>query len=123
MMKSCPTLMTKKKTNRTGMIGPLMEKKGKMMIQNCSVYSVILNSIQVIQSLSHCFSSHSFDFGSIKTTLNLDFYGCFKLINYVRSQVAANRCWSCGSICESRQELLDHLHEPSGFGSSNLPWD
>ncbi|KAD2393956.1 hypothetical protein E3N88_40933 [Mikania micrantha] len=71
----------------------------------------------------HCQMSHSFDFGRIKTTMNLNFYGCFKLINYVRSQVAQKRCWSCGSTCNSRQELLDHLHEPSGFESSNLPWD
>ncbi|KAI7749371.1 hypothetical protein M8C21_000721 [Ambrosia artemisiifolia] len=71
----------------------------------------------------HCVSTHCFDFKSIKTTLKLDFYGCFKLINYVRSQVAKNQCWSCGSTCESRKELQDHLHEPSGFGGSNLPWD
>ncbi|KVH93500.1 probable protein arginine N-methyltransferase 3 [Cynara cardunculus var. scolymus] len=71
----------------------------------------------------HCHSSHSFDFGSIRTTMKLDFYGCFKLLNYVRSQVARNQCWSCGSICQSRQELQDHLHEQSGFESNNLPWD
>ncbi|CAH1426859.1 unnamed protein product [Lactuca virosa] len=70
----------------------------------------------------HCFSSHSFDFGSIRTTMNLDFYGCFKLLNYIRSQVGQNRCWSCGTTCQSRSELQDHLHEPS-LGSSNLPWD
>ncbi|XP_076927323.1 putative protein arginine N-methyltransferase 3 [Bidens hawaiensis] len=71
----------------------------------------------------HCGSSHRFDFTRIKAALKLDFYGCVKLINYVRSKVAENRCWSCGSTCESRKELQDHLHEPSGFGSSNLPWD
>ncbi|KAI3814805.1 hypothetical protein L1987_14450 [Smallanthus sonchifolius] len=71
----------------------------------------------------HCCLSHSFYFGSMKTTMNLDFYGCFKLINYVRSQVARNRCWSCGSTCNSRQELFDHLHESFGFESGNLPWD
>ncbi|KAI3711859.1 hypothetical protein L1987_70408 [Smallanthus sonchifolius] len=71
----------------------------------------------------HCCLSHSFDFGSMKTTMKLDFYGCLKLINYVRSQVARNRCWSCGSTCNSRQELLDHLHESFGFEGGNLPWD
>lgn len=71
----------------------------------------------------HCRSTHKFDFGSIRMTMKLDFYGCFKLINYVRSQVALNRCWSCGTTCESRQELHDHLHEPSGLESSNLPWN
>lgn len=33
-----------------------------------------------------------------------------------------NRCWSCGTTCQSRLELQDHLHEPS-LASSNLPWD
>lgn len=37
--------------------------------------------------------------------------------------MANNKCWSCGSTCESRQELQDHLHETSGFGSGNLPWN
>ncbi|KAI3790614.1 hypothetical protein L2E82_03786 [Cichorium intybus] len=70
----------------------------------------------------HCRSSHSFDFGSIRTSMNLDFYGCFKLLNYIRSQVTENRCWSCGITCQSRPELQSHLHEPS-LESSNLPWD
>ncbi|GFY92374.1 protein arginine methyltransferase 3 [Actinidia rufa] len=34
----------------------------------------------------HCNSIHHFDFHGIRTALGLDFYGCFKLINYVRSQ-------------------------------------
>lgn len=36
----------------------------------------------------HCASAHSFDFYEIKRTHKLDFYKCFMLINYVRSQVA-----------------------------------
>lgn len=36
----------------------------------------------------HCSSGHHFDFSRIKNTLSLDFYGSFKLINYVRSQVS-----------------------------------
>ena len=35
----------------------------------------------------HCASSHHFDFNAIKKILSLDFYGCFKLINYIRFQV------------------------------------
>ncbi|KAI3990041.1 hypothetical protein MKX01_013527 [Papaver californicum] len=42
----------------------------------------------------HCSSNHSFDFQSMKKTLSLNFYDSFKLINYVRSQVAENRSWS-----------------------------
>lgn len=36
----------------------------------------------------HCSLSHHFDFRGIRTELGLDFYGAFKLINYVRSQVS-----------------------------------
>ncbi|XP_071716065.1 probable protein arginine N-methyltransferase 3 [Rutidosis leptorrhynchoides] len=72
----------------------------------------------------HCDSSHSFNFKKIRTYVKLDFYGCFKLINYVRSKVAQNRCWSCGISCESRQELQSHLHIPYGYVCvNNKPWD
>ncbi|OMO87256.1 Protein arginine N-methyltransferase [Corchorus olitorius] len=59
----------------------------------------------------HCRLTHYFDFNGIKTELGLDFYGCFKLINFVRSQVAHNKCWSCGVCCQSKQELQSHLHQ------------
>lgn len=36
---------------------------------------------------NHCESTHGFDFRGLKNRFGLDFYGCFKLINYVRSQV------------------------------------
>lgn len=35
----------------------------------------------------HCRLTHFFDFNGIRKDLGLDFYGSFKLINYVRSQV------------------------------------
>lgn len=35
----------------------------------------------------HCSSAHHFNFQSIRKNLCLDFYGSFKLINFVRSQV------------------------------------
>ncbi|XP_022745039.1 probable protein arginine N-methyltransferase 3 [Durio zibethinus] len=59
----------------------------------------------------HCRLTHFFDFNGIRKELGLDFYGSFKLINYVRSQVADNRCWSCGVHCQSKQELRSHLHQ------------
>ncbi|KAK2989873.1 hypothetical protein RJ640_015205 [Escallonia rubra] len=59
----------------------------------------------------HCTSTHSFDFRRIRKTLALDFYASFKLINFVRSQVAQNMCWSCGLHCQSNQDLHNHLHE------------
>jgi type I protein arginine methyltransferase len=37
--------------------------------------------------LSHLKHDHDFDFKSIKSKLRLDFYGCIKLINYIRGQV------------------------------------
>ncbi|MCE0481589.1 Protein arginine N-methyltransferase 3 [Datura stramonium] len=44
----------------------------------------------------HCASAHHFHFNTLKTTLALDFlWLLFKLINYVRSKVAENKCWSC----------------------------
>ncbi|KAI4382947.1 hypothetical protein MLD38_008838 [Melastoma candidum] len=59
----------------------------------------------------HCARVHAFDFGGIRKSLGLDFYGSFKLLNYVRSRVAENRCWSCGEKCDSNDDLLNHLHE------------
>ena len=35
----------------------------------------------------HCASLHRFDFHAIRTTLSLDFYASFKLINFIRSLV------------------------------------
>ncbi|KAE8713842.1 putative protein arginine N-methyltransferase 3 [Hibiscus syriacus] len=59
----------------------------------------------------HCRLTHFFDFNGIRKELGLDFYGSFKLINYVRSQVTNNRCWSCGVHCQSKQDLQSHLHQ------------
>ena len=35
----------------------------------------------------HCASVHYFDFAGIKKSLDLDFYGCVKLVNYIRRMV------------------------------------
>ncbi|ESR45657.1 hypothetical protein CICLE_v100006501mg, partial [Citrus x clementina] len=71
----------------------------------------------------HCRLSHCFDFHSVKTELRLDFYGSFKLINYIRSQVAENRCWICGLTCQSNQDLQNHLHEAYNLKETKLRWD
>ncbi|KAF8395717.1 hypothetical protein HHK36_019667 [Tetracentron sinense] len=71
----------------------------------------------------HCSSNHYFDFQSIRKTMGLDFYDSFKLINYVRSQVAANRCWSCGLTCQSNKDLQNHLHEVVSFKDIKLLWE
>lgn len=41
----------------------------------------------------HCKLEHEFDFRGICKASMLDFYGSMKLINFVRSQVAQNKCW------------------------------
>ncbi|KAL5994786.1 Protein arginine N-methyltransferase 3 [Asimina triloba] len=76
----------------------------------------------------HCRSFHAFDFEAIRKGLQLDFYGSFKLINYIRSQVnykevAVNKCWSCDSTFQSNKDLQNHLHIAVTFGrDSKLPW-
>lgn len=37
--------------------------------------------------------------------------------------MAEKTCWCCGITCESKQELLHHLHEASSFDDKRLPWD
>lgn len=49
---------------------------------------------------AHCGSEHGFDFQKVVRELGLDFYGCIKLINFVRSKVAENKCWSCAEISQ-----------------------
>lgn len=73
--------------------------------------------------LEHCASEHHFNFLRIRKTLGLDFYGCFRLVNYIRAMVAQNICWSCGHQCKSDQELQTHLHEGSVMGELKLLWD
>ncbi|KAL9407158.1 hypothetical protein Peur_004130 [Populus x canadensis] len=71
----------------------------------------------------HCRLAHKFDFDGIRKELGLDFYGSFKLINYVRSQVAENRCWSCGLACQSQQDIQNHLHETVKLKDIKPLWD
>ncbi|KAH0981362.1 hypothetical protein GBA52_008539 [Prunus armeniaca] len=71
----------------------------------------------------HCSSTHHFDFRAIRKALGLNFYGSFKLINFVRSQVVENRCWSCGLTCQSNQDLQNHLHETVNFKDITPLWD
>lgn len=72
---------------------------------------------------NHCNSVHYFDFHSIRRALGLDFYGSFKIINYIRSQVADNRCWSCGLSCKSNQDLQNHLHKILNLDDIKALWD
>ncbi|KAI5008313.1 hypothetical protein ZWY2020_009361 [Hordeum vulgare] len=49
---------------------------------------------------AHCGNEHGFDFHKLVRELGLDFYGCIKLINFVRSKVAENKSWSCAEISQ-----------------------
>uniref|UniRef100_A0ACD5YXF3 Uncharacterized protein n=1 Tax=Avena sativa TaxID=4498 RepID=A0ACD5YXF3_AVESA len=72
---------------------------------------------------AHCGSQHRFDFHKVVRELGLDFYGCIKLINFVRSKVAENKCWSCGQAFASNSELCSHLHVAEGSQlEGNVPW-
>uniref|UniRef100_A0A0A8Y1H4 Probable protein arginine N-methyltransferase 3 n=1 Tax=Arundo donax TaxID=35708 RepID=A0A0A8Y1H4_ARUDO len=73
---------------------------------------------------SHCGAEHRFDFYKIVRELGLDFYGCIKLINFIRSKVAENKCWSCGQAFSCNSELCSHLqaqetHQIEG----HVPWE
>ncbi|KAF3781198.1 putative protein arginine N-methyltransferase 3 [Nymphaea thermarum] len=71
----------------------------------------------------HCASIHAFDFIGLQRSLDLSFYESFKLINYVRSQVAANKCWACGVALTSKESLENHLHEANTFvKGGGFPW-
>ncbi|KAI0879849.1 S-adenosyl-L-methionine-dependent methyltransferase [Annulohypoxylon maeteangense] len=41
----------------------------------------------VISMLAHCKDKHGFDFLGIRQRLQLDFYGCIKLVNFIRQRV------------------------------------
>ncbi|KAL6596932.1 hypothetical protein ACP70R_047066 [Stipagrostis hirtigluma subsp. patula] len=70
---------------------------------------------------SHCGAEHRFDFHGVVRGSGLDFYGCIKLINFVRSKVAENKCWSCDQAFGSNSELCSHLHAPRIEGKG--PWE
>ncbi|RLN35361.1 putative protein arginine N-methyltransferase 3 [Panicum miliaceum] len=71
----------------------------------------------------HCAAEHCFDFHRIVKELGLDFYGCIKLINFVRSKVAENKCWSCGQAFSSNTELCSHLHALENYRiEGKVPW-
>ncbi|KAI5082237.1 hypothetical protein GOP47_0001980 [Adiantum capillus-veneris] len=57
----------------------------------------------------HCSLQHAFDFQRLREDHSLGFYDCIRLINFIRSQVACNRCWACGSVMDSGEALLEHV--------------
>ncbi|MQM21610.1 hypothetical protein Taro_054653 [Colocasia esculenta] len=72
----------------------------------------------------HCRAEHHFDFHGIRRALDLDFYGSIKLINYIRAQVADNKCWICGALLACKKDLQNHLHAALTLGKDvKLAWD
>ncbi|XP_066393949.1 probable protein arginine N-methyltransferase 3 [Miscanthus floridulus] len=72
----------------------------------------------------HCAAEHCFDFHRIVKELGLDFYSCIKLINFVRSEVAEKKCWSCGQTFSSNTELCSHLHAVASYLiEGKVPWE
>ncbi|XP_062194581.1 probable protein arginine N-methyltransferase 3 [Phragmites australis] len=73
---------------------------------------------------SHCGAEHRFDFCKTVKELGLDFYGRIKLINFIRSKVAEDKCWSCGQVCSCNSELCSHLHAQETHQiEGNFPWE
>lgn len=58
--------------------------------------------------LAHCKKRHSFDFLQIKSKFSLDFYGCIKLVNYVRSEIKSGRLVS-SDILQTDFEIDKYL--------------
>ncbi|XP_042383245.1 probable protein arginine N-methyltransferase 3 [Zingiber officinale] len=79
----------------------------------CLFCSSRFGSVEVL--FDHCRCKHFFDFHSIVREWSLDFYGSFKLINYVRSQVSENKCWCCGLEFQCSRDLQNHLHPAPSF--------
>ncbi|KAL2337217.1 hypothetical protein Fmac_011663 [Flemingia macrophylla] len=71
----------------------------------------------------HCASLHHFDFHAVRAALNLDFYASFKLINFIRSQVAEIRCWNCGLAFQCNRDLQNHLHDVVDFSEIKTLWN
>ncbi|EPB81838.1 hypothetical protein HMPREF1544_11422 [Mucor circinelloides 1006PhL] len=45
---------------------------------------------QPLETFKHIKEAHGFDFQSVRQSLQLDFYKCIRMINYIRQQVKAN---------------------------------
>ncbi|KAM1145753.1 hypothetical protein ACFX2I_037662 [Malus domestica] len=109
--------MKNPKSSKTGTIGMQNQKK-KKRAQTCCACSATPGTARATTSSTHCF-----DFQAVRKALGLNFYGSFKLINFVHSQVAENRCRSCGLTCQSNQDLQNHLHETVNFKDITPGWD
>jgi len=63
----------------------------------------------------HCKDQHNFDFETIKQELKLDFYGCVKLINYIRYTSQQQECIYCNCNFDSMLSRLKHMQNENHF--------
>lgn len=49
-------------------------------------------------------------------------YDLFVFVSF-NYQVSANKCWSCGKICVSIEDMQKHLHVAVNFDGNSFPWD
>ncbi|XP_074566171.1 putative protein arginine N-methyltransferase 3 isoform X2 [Curcuma longa] len=84
----------------------------------CLFCSSRFGSVEAL--FDHCRCKHFFDFYGIVREWSLDFYGSFKLINYVRSQASENKCWCCGLKFQCNRDLQNHLHPASSFAKDGI---
>jgi type I protein arginine methyltransferase len=62
----------------------------------------------VASMLAHCKEKYSFDFLKIRDNFALDFYGCIRLVNYIRSEIQSGRSVS-SNISYSDFEAEEYL--------------
>ena len=57
------------------------------------IISLLDNEVfpDVASMLAHCKEKYNFDFLKIRDTFALDFYGCIRLVNYLRSEIKSGR--------------------------------
>jgi len=67
--------------------------KGKIFCLFCDHKSSEINLL-----LDHQKQRHHFDFIEYRKQLDLDFYGCVKLVNFIREQMLNHRCSFCNQL-------------------------
>jgi type I protein arginine methyltransferase len=57
------------------------------------IVSLLDNEVfpDVASMLAHCKENYNFDFLKIRDNFALDFYGCIRLVNYIRSEIKSRR--------------------------------
>lgn len=57
------------------------------------IISLLDNEVfpDVASMLAHCKEKYNFDFLKIRDNFTLDFYGCIRLVNYIRSEIKSGR--------------------------------